>query len=255
MNLYLHEIQVDIFFGDSLAEGPQTMKRYDCVLTNPPFGNKGAGEAPNREDFTVETSNKQLNFIQHVMHILKPGGRAAMVVPDNVLFEGGAGRNIRQILMEDCDLHTILRLPIGTFSPYSPGVKANIIFFRKGLKTKDVWIFDLRTNVEKINKGHTLTSSYFSEFEKAYGIDANGHPCEGRHETDRFKRFSRDEIKTQDENLDIFWLRDDSQESGDNLPDPETLVSEIRTHLQTAQDALEELSLLLEDGRKASDDA
>ncbi len=254
MNLYLHEIQVDIFFGDSLAEGPHTTKRYDCVLTNPPFGSKGAGEMPNREDFTVATSNKQLNFVQHVIHVLKPGGRAAMVVPDNVLFEGGAGKKLREILMEDCDLHTILRLPIGTFTPYSTGVKANIIFFRKGLPTKEVWIFDLRTNVEKITKGHSLTSLYFNDFEESYGLDANGHPREGRHETDRFKCYSREVIKGREENLDIFWLRDESLESGENLPDPETIVSEIRTQLQTVQDALEELSLLLDNGRVSSND-
>ena len=254
MNLYLHEIVTDIYYGDSLAEGPHTSKRYDCVLTNPPFGTKGAGEVPNREDFTVATSNKQLNFVQHVMHVLKPGGRAAVVVPDNVLFEGGAGRKIRQILMEDCDLHTILRLPIGTFSPYSPGVKANIVFFRKGLSTKEVWIFDLRTNVGKVTKGHPLTASYFTEFESAYGHDANGHPKKGREESERFKRFSREDIRGRDENLDIFWLRDESLDSGDDLPDPETIVAEIRTHLQTAQDALEELALLLENGRVNGDE-
>jgi type I restriction enzyme M protein len=151
--------------------------------------------------------------------------------------------------MEDCALHTILRLPIGTFSPYSPGVKANIIFFQKGPPTEEIWVYDLRTNMEKVNKGHPLTNDYFTDFQKAYGSDANGHPKDGRQETERFKRFSLDEIKGRDYNLDIFWLRDESLESGENLPDPETIVSEIRTHLQTAQDALEELSLMLENGR------
>jgi len=254
MNLYLHEIVADIYYGDSLAEGPHASRRYDCVLTNPPFGTKGAGEVPNRDDFIVATSNKQLNFVQHVMHVLKSGGRAAMVLPDNVLFEGGAGKKVREIWMEDCDLHTILRLPIGTFSPYSPGVKANIAFFRKGVPTKEVWIYDLRTNIEKVTKGRPLTASYFIEFEKAYGDDPNGHPKRGRTETERFRRFTRDEIRLRDENLDIFWLRDESLESGENLPDPETIISEIRTHLQTAQDALDELSLLLENGRVKGDE-
>jgi len=135
MNLFLHEIEADVYYGDSLAEGPHTSKRYDVVMTNPPFGTKGAGQAPVRDDFTVTTANKQLNFVQHVMTILKPGGRAAIVVPDNVLFEETAGREVRKLLMEDCNLHTILRLPIGTFTPYSPGVKANIIFFTKGEPT------------------------------------------------------------------------------------------------------------------------
>jgi type I restriction enzyme M protein len=192
--------------------------------------------------------------MQHVVHVLKNGGRAAMVMPDNVLFEGGAGKNIRQLLMEDCDLHTILRLPIGTFSPYSPGVKANILFFRKGLPTKEVWVYDLRTNIEKVTKRHPLTASYFEDFEKVYGEDPNGHPKRGRKESERFRRFTRDDIKAREENLDIFWLRDESLENGENLPDPETIISEIRTHLQTAQDALEELSLLLENGRVDGND-
>jgi len=246
MNLYLHEIVTDIYYGDSLADGPHASKRYDCILTNPPFGTKGAGGAPNRDDFVVETSNKQLNFVQHVMHVLKNGGRAAMVLPDNVLFEGGAGKKVRQIWMDDCDLHTVMRLPIGTFTPYSPGVKANIVFFRKGLPTKEVWVYDLRTNVEKITKGHPLTASYFEDFERVYGDDPNGHPSKGRVETERFRRFTREELLTRDDNLDIFWLRDESLESGEDLPDPETIISEIRTHLQTAQDALDELSMLLE---------
>lgn len=245
MNLYLHEIEADLFFGDSLSDGPHASRRFDCVLTNPPFGTRGAGEVPSREDFTVATSNKQLNFMQHVMHLLKNGGRAAMVMPDNVLFESGAGKNIRKLLMEDCDLHTVLRLPIGTFSPYSPGVKANILFFRKGLPTREVWVYDLRTNVEKVTKGHPLTASNFEDFEKVYGDDPNGHPKGGRQETERFRQFTREDIMARDENLDIFWLRDESLES-DDLPDPETIVSEIRTHLQTAQDALDELALLLE---------
>src|SRR5207247_1877484 len=145
MNLYLHEIEADIYYGDSLGEGTHASRRYDCVVTNPPFGTKGTGEAPNRADFTVPTSNKQINFLQHVMHVLKAGGRAAMVLPDNVLFEEHAGRDACKILMQDCDLHTILRLPIGTFTPYSAGVKANVLFFRKGLSTEEVWIYDLRT--------------------------------------------------------------------------------------------------------------
>jgi type I restriction enzyme M protein len=137
MNLYLHEVEGDVHFGDSIAEGDPG-KRYSVILTNPPFGTKGAGEVPNRDDFTIITSNKQLNFIQHVLTVLKPGGRAAMVLPDNVLFEENAGRDVRAQLMQDAQLHTILRLPVGTFTPYSPGVKANVFFFRKGLPTVSV---------------------------------------------------------------------------------------------------------------------
>jgi len=166
MNLYLHGLETEIYLGDAIYE-PDSGKRYDCVLTNPPFGTKGANQAPVRGDFTVSTSNKQLNFLQHVTAILKPGGRAAIVLPDNVLFEEHAARDVFKYLMEDCNLHTILRLPRGTFAPYSAGVKANVIFFQKGLKTQEVWIYDARTNVPSITKkDRPLTPEHFADFEK-----------------------------------------------------------------------------------------
>jgi type I restriction enzyme M protein len=243
MNLYLHEIEAEIYYGDSLAEGPHTSRQYDCVLTNPPFGTKGAGEVPNRGDFTVTTSNKQLNFLQHVMGVLKPGGRAAMVLPDNVLFEDHAGRDVRRNLMKDCQLHTILRLPVGTFTPYSPGVKANILFFRKGLPTEEVWVHDLRTNVEKITKRRSLTADDFKGFKACY----RARP---RTETERFRRFTREDIAKRDDNLDIFWLKDDSLEDAGELPEPEDLVSEAVTHLETALDALRDLAVKLQENGK-----
>jgi type I restriction enzyme M protein len=247
MNLYLHEIEADIYYGDALAEGPHLGKKYDCIMTNPPFGTKGAGEAPLREDFTVKTSNKQLNFLQHLMTVLKPGGRAAIVLPDNVLFEEHAGKEIRRLLLTDCDLHTILRLPIGTFTPYSPGVKANILFFRKGMPTEEVWVYDLRTNVEKITKGHPLTDLYFSDFETCYHL-------EPRNETERFRRYSKKYIEeVRDRNLDIFWLKDESIESSDNLPEPEDLVAESITNLETALNSLNELALKLGGGAENTD--
>src|SRR5256712_2537986 len=242
MNLSLHEIEADIYYGDSLAEGPHTSRRYDVVMTNPPFGTKGAGQGPIRDDFTVKTANKQLNFVQHVMNILKPGGRAAMVVPDNVLFEEAAGKEIRKLLMEDCNVHTILRLPIGTFTPYSPGVKANIIFFAKGDPTKDVWIYDNRTNKEKVTIRHPLTSVYFEDFENCYQRKT-------RKETDRFRKFTRGEIAERADNLDILWLKDESGEGTEGLPEPEELVSDAVMSLQTAVDALNELSLKLANGK------
>lgn len=238
MNLYLHEIEADIYYGDSLAEGPHVSKRYDVVMTNPPFGTKGAGQAPNRDDFTVRTANKQLNFVQHAMNILKPGGRGAMVVPDNVLFEGGAGKDIRKLLMEDCNLHTILRLPIGTFTPYSPGVKANIIFFTRGEPTKEVWIYDDRTNVEKIAIRKPLTAEYFKDFERCYAQNP-------RRETERFRRFGREEIAKRDENLDMIWLKEETSDAREKLPEPEEAVAEAVTQLQTAMDALEEVTVVL----------
>ena len=134
MNLYLHGIEPTIYLGDTIYE-PNRGEQYNCILTNPPFGTKGANQAPDRDDFTISTSNKQLNFVQHVVTTLKRGGRAAMVLPDNVLFEDKAG-DVFKILMEDCNLHTVLRLPRGTFTPYSQGVKANVIFFKKVCRQK-----------------------------------------------------------------------------------------------------------------------
>jgi len=238
MNLYLHEIEADIYYGDSLAEGLHTSKRYDVIMTNPPFGTKGAGQAPIREDFTVKTANKQLNFVQHVMAILKPGGRAAMVVPDNVLFEETAGKEVRKLLMEDCNLHTILRLPIGTFTPYSSGVKANIIFFTKGEPTKEVWIYDNRTNVEKVAIRHPLTADYFKDFEACYH-------AKPRKETERFKKFNRDVIAGGGDGLDIFWLKDESSKGEEEIDEPEELVGEAVNEVQTALDALNEIALIL----------
>lgn len=237
MNLYLHEIEADIYYGDSLGEGQHTSKRYDIVMTNPPFGTKGAGQAPSREDFTVKTSNKQINFVQHVMNILKPGGRAAMVVPDNVLFDETAGRDVRKLLMEDCKLHTILRLPIGTFTPYSTGVRANIIFFTKGEATKEVWIYDNRTNVEKVAIRHPLTADYFKDFEQCY----HSKP---RKETDRFRRFARDAIAKQGDNLDIIWIKEITGE--DEIErDPDELLNEAIGQAEIALDNLRDMVIVL----------
>jgi type I restriction enzyme M protein len=248
MNLYLHEIEGDIHYGDSIAEGDPG-KRYHVILTNPPFGTKGAGEVPHRDDFTVATSNKQLNFIQHVLTILKPGGRAAMVLPDNVLFEEYAGQDVRGLLMQDCQLHTILRLPVGTFTPYSPGVKANVLFFRKGLPTEVVWVYDLRTNVPKVTKGHPLTADYFTDFIASYGPRHTPHRGD-RQESERFRCFTRQEIQDRDDNLDIFWLKDESLEDSGDLPEPEDLLSEALTQLETALDALNELAVVLGNGNR-----
>jgi type I restriction enzyme M protein len=172
MNLYLHGIEPQITLGDTIYD-PPTGQKHDVVLTNPPFGIKGAGQAPTRDDFTIETSNKQLNFLQHVHSILKPGGRAAVVLPDNCLFADKAGE-VMKIVTEDCDLHTVLRLPRGTFTPYSQGVKANVVFFTKGPATETTWIYDARTNVPGITKkDRPLTSEQFAEFEKCFGSDPN----------------------------------------------------------------------------------
>ena len=231
MNLYLHGVEPHIYLGDTIYE-PDRGERYDVVLTNPPFGTKGANQAPERDDFTIATSNKQLNFVQHVMNILKPGGRAAVVLPDNCLFEDKAGE-VFEILMQDCALHTVLRLPRGTFTPYSQGVKANVIFFQKGLPTEDVWIFDARSNVPGITKkDRPLTAEHFKEFEKCYGSDPNGLAkrkdlgVEGR-----FRRFSKATIQERDYKLDVTWLKDESLEDGEDLPEPQDLASEAISEL------------------------
>jgi type I restriction enzyme M protein len=246
MNLFLHGLEPTIYLGDSIYESNRG-ELYDCVLTNPPFGTKGANQAPERDDFTIETSNKQLNFVQHVMNILKPGGRAAMVLPDNCLFEDKAGE-VFKILMQDCRLHTVLRLPRGTFTPYSQGVKANVIFFQKGYSTENVWIYDARSNVPGITKKERpLTPAHFADFEKSYGP----HPDAGARRKDqgeqgRFRKFHISEIKDRDYKLDITWLKDESLEDANDLPEPQDLAAEAITEFEAVVDDLRDILELIE---------
>jgi len=255
MNLYLHGINGEsnpISLEDSLKKNPGAI--YEIILTNPPFGKKSSetiiteeGETSKqsltilRDDFWAETSNKQLNFLQHVRSILKINGRAAIVLPDNVLFEGGAGETIRKKLMETCDLHTILRLPTGLF--YAQGVKANVLFFDKKAASKDVctskiWIYDLRTNKHYTLKENQLKFEDMQEFIKCYNPE-NRHQ---RKETERFKCFEYDEIIKRDKtNLDIFWLKDESLEDLDKLPDPAIISNEIIEDLGAALEELKEI--------------
>jgi type I restriction enzyme M protein len=248
MNLYLHQVEPHISLGDSIYEVHGT-ERFDVILTNPPFGTRGANQAPERDDFVVSTSNKQLNFIQHVMTTLKPGGRAAIVVPDNVLFADQAGE-VFHVLMEDCDLHTVLRLPGGTFHPYSPGTKTNVIFFTKGRPTETTWIYDARANVPKITKkSRPLSAEYFAEFEACYGTDPNGRST--RSETDsvdgRWRKFMLDEVKARHYKLDAFkWIRDDEADDPNDLPEPEELITEALEELRLALDDLTDIQGLLE---------
>jgi len=249
MNLYLHGIGGDdepIRGGDdSLAAPPST--NYDMVLTNPPFGKKSSITIINeegdqsrevltyyRDDFWATTSNKQLNFLQHVKSLLKINGRAAVVVPDNVLFEGGAGETVRRKLLHECDVHTLPRLPTGIF--YAQGVKANVLFFdRKPASetpwTKTLWIYDFRTNQHFTLKTNSLKRADLDDFVSCY------HP-ENRHErkeTDRFKSFAYQDLLKRDKiNLDIFWLKDESLEDSANLPDPDVIAAEIAEDLEAA---------------------
>ncbi len=252
MNLFLHEIEGNIYLGDSLYE-PDRGERFDVVLTNPPFGTRGADQAPERDDFMVRTSNKQLNFVQHLMTILKPGGRAAIVLPDNCLFAEQAAQ-VFDYLMQDCDLHTILRLPRGTFTPYSPGVKANVVFFTKGRPTENVWIYDARSNVPSITKvERPLTPEHFAEFEACYGddpavysVNALEHREKMTQSHERFRKFHISEIKERNYNLDIVWLKDEFLENTEDLPEPEELASDALMQLEVAMDELQEVLRFLE---------
>ncbi len=248
MNLVLHGIGGDdspIVVADSLAA--DFGERFEMVLTNPPFGKKssvtvvngeGKGEKEaltyERQDFWATTSNKQLNFVQHITTLLKMNGKAAVVVPDNVLFEGGAGETVRRKLLKSCDVHTLLRLPTGVF--YAQGVKANVIFFdRKPASdkpwTEKVWIYDLRTNQHFTLKTNPLKLDDLQDFIKCYNPD-NRHR---RKETEQFKSFTYDELMQRDKaSLDIFWLKDESLEDSANLPDPDVLAAEIAENLEAA---------------------
>jgi len=248
MNLYLHGIGGDpcpIEVGDSLISDPGT--RYDMVMTNPPFGKKSSititdseGRADRealiyeRQDFWATTSNKQLNFLQHVKTLLKINGKAAIVIPDNVLFEGGAGETVRRKILHECDVHTLLRLPTGVF--YAQGVKANVLFFdRKPASekpwTQKLWIYDLRTNKHFTLKTNPLRYEDLQDFIKCY----NPQNRYDRKETERFKAFTYDELMQRDKaNLDIFWLRDESLEDTENLPPPDVLARDIVENLESA---------------------
>jgi type I restriction enzyme M protein len=248
MNLYLHGLEPHIALGDSIYEIPSG-QRFDVVMTNPPFGTKGANQAPTRDDFTISTSNKQLNFVQHVMTILKPGGRAAVVVPDNCLFADQAGE-VFKILTEDCNLHTVLRLPNGTFTPYSPGTKTNVIFFTKGYKTENVWVYDGRSNVPHITKkDRPLATEQFSRFEKCYGKDPNGRAKRSPNDSkqERWRCFHIDEVRKLDYKIDsLKWLKDESLDDGDGELEPEELAMDAMAELQAATEQLTKVLNLLE---------
>ena len=260
MNLLLHGIG-----GESEEDLPVVTKdalagkhgEYVIVLANPPFGKKSsvtivnaAGDSSkesliiNRDDFWASTSNKQLNFLQHIFTILKQHGRAAVVLPDNVLFEGGAGETIRRELLKQADVHTLLRLPTGIF--YAQGVKANVLFFdRKPAQetpwTKKLWIYDLRTNMHFTLKESTLKRSDLDDFVACY----NTRNRNDRKESERFKSFSYEELAKRDKiNLDIFWLKDDALEESANLPAPEVIAADIAADLEAA---LEQFATIAED--------
>lgn len=268
MNLYLHNIgdiygNVPVTHGDSLLTDPGY--RVDYCTTNPPFGKKSSltftneeGEQEeedlvyNRQDFWTTSSNKQLNFVQHINTILKPTGKAAVVVPDNVLFEGGAGEIIRKKLLQTTDLHTILRLPTGIF--YKPGVKANVIFFDKHpasseTQTKEVWIYDFRTNMHFTLKQHPMTFADLEDFIQCYHPENRYERTETWSEENpdgRWRKFPVEDILSRDKtSLDIFWIKDKALADLDNLPEPDVLADDIIENLQSALESFQELQAQL----------
>lgn len=255
MNAMLHDIEGDILLGDALGPSGAALPKADVILTNPPFGTKKGGGGPTRDDITYPTSNKQLVFLQHIYRGLKPGGRAAVVLPDNVLFEEGTGQKVRADLMDKCDLHTILRLPTGIF--YAQGVKTNVLFFTRGQKdkgnTKAVWFYDMRTNMPSFGKRTPFTREHFAGFEASYGEDAHGkskRKDEG--EAGRFRRYGREEIEKRGDNLDVSWLKDDSVTAHDDLPEPDEIAGVILERLRTAMEEIEALREELGSGAAAS---
>lgn len=237
MNLMLHGIKHRVESGDALSLDGASLPRADLVLTNPPFGAKKGGGRPNRADFSVAAgaSNKQLAFVEHIVRALKAGGRAAFVVPDNVLFEEHTGRRLRTWMMDLCDVHTILRLPTGIF--YAQGVKTSVIFLARGqtdrANTQATWIYDLRSQIPPFGKTRPLRAKDFEDFEAAFGADPHGKgKGADRGETGRFRCFTREQISARNDNLDIAWLRD--TETAEHAATPETIAAAIADHLQAA---------------------
>ncbi|PRX18487.1 type I restriction enzyme M protein [Orenia metallireducens] len=240
MNAMLHDIDGEILLGDTLSSFGKQMKNYDVVLTNPPFGTKSKGERATRDDFTYPTSNKQLNFLQHIYRSLKKNGkaRAGVVLPDNVLFADGDGQKIREDLMNKCNLHTILRLPTGIF--YAKGVKTNVLFFTRGKGDKDntegVWIYDLRTNMPSFGKRNPLKHQHFEDFIEAY-------QAEDRTKVDdeRFSYYSIEEIQKKEYNLDLGLIQDDDITTYEDLPEPIDATEDAMEKLEEAVSLLDEV--------------
>lgn len=287
MNCLLHGMEGDeegvVHLGNALGQVGASLEKADIILANPPFGTSKGGEASiTRDDLTYPTSNKQLAFLQHIYRNLKPGGRAAVVLPDNVLFESGVGTDVRCDLMNKCNLHTILRLPTGIF--YAQGVKTNVLFFTKGSLsnkyqeencTENVWVYDLRTNMPSFGKRNPFNDSHLEPFEKVFGEDPNGQSArtEGEWSFDafdidvdklasdenqgvderlahsRWRCFSRDWIRdTKSDSLDISWLKDKDSVDVSRLPEPSVLAMEAKQQLTKALAELD--GLLVELGEE-----
>lgn len=267
MNLMLHDLAIDdqnagILYGDTLSNEGKQLPEATLILANPPFGTKQGGGIPTRDDLVHYTSNKQLAFLHLMYHvILKPGGRAAVVLPDNVLFEGNIGKTIRQDLMEKCNLHTILRLPTGIF--YAAGVKTNVLFFNKPKEqsrysgqTKNVWVYDLRTNMPQFGKRKPFSVEYLEDFYKAVGHDLTKVDEKAREEyvreflssasvesidTCRLRSFSRESIREKDDSLDLTWIQDDCPENFVGMQEPHELIVKALEEMSEAMLGLREI--------------
>lgn len=252
MNLYLHGIGTDrspIICQDSLEKAPSTL--VDVILANPPFGTRPAGSVEiDRQDFYVETKNNQLNFLQHMMVMLKNGGRAAVVLPDNVLFEGGAGETIRKELLKNFNLHTILRLPTGIF--YAQGVKANVLFFTKGTPTKDIWFFDYRTGVKHTLATNPMLRHHLDEFVECYKADnINARTETYNAETNpngRWRKYDVDEVMKRDKtSLDISWIKLNDDDNDMSLAELMTNIQEKSDNISKAVAELQKLLANIEE--------
>lgn len=238
MNAMLHDIEGEILLGDTLSNAGKSMKGFDVVLTNPPFGTKKGGERATRDDLTYPSSNKQLNFLQHIHRSIKSNNkaRAAVVLPDNVLFADGDGASIRADLMDKCNLHTVLRLPTGIF--YAQGVKTNVLFFTRGStdkgNTKEVWFYDLRTNMQNFGKTTPLKPEHFDDFVKAYTAEDRKTIKD-----ERWNVFVRDHIAKKNNSLDLGLIRDDSVLDYEDLQDPIESGKEVIAQLEEAVDLLQ----------------
>ncbi|MBE5898095.1 MAG: SAM-dependent methyltransferase [Lachnospiraceae bacterium] len=240
MNAMLHDIEGKIYLCDTLSNQGKVMNDFDVVLTNPPFGTKKGGERATRDDFTFTTSNKQLNFLQHIYRSLKNNGkaRAAVVLPDNVLFADCDGERIREDLMNKCNLHTVLRLPTGIF--YAQGVKTNVLFFTRGTSdhdnTSEVWFYDLRTNMPSFGKTNPLKEEHFEDFKKAYTA-SNRHDIKD----ERWSVYTYEQISEEGKNhsLDLGLIKDDSVIDYSDLPDPIESGEECIAQLEEAVDLLQ----------------
>ncbi|WP_369804135.1 class I SAM-dependent DNA methyltransferase [Siphonobacter sp. SORGH_AS_0500] len=244
MNSFLHQLNSNIILGDALTEDADGLSKADLILANPPFGSKAGSVRKYRDDILM--TNKQLAFLQHIYLGLKPGGRAAVVVPDNVLFEEGIGKKVRQELMDKCNLHTVLRLPTGIF--YSPGVKTNVLFFTRGESDKDntqiTWIYDMRSNQTKFGRKRTLIAEDFAEFERCYGQYPEGLSDRlNKNEINRWRHFTRQQIAERNDDLDIIWFGNGGFDSDESLTDPGEIAGAIFNYLREALNEIENISI------------